>query len=142
MFINTPLLARIMLIFITLIIRLLLSTISSKWISFILMLLFLGGIIVLFVYICTLITKMKVLLNNSIKIFLFLSFLMTGVRLVIFFKKVEFSIIFSKVFFSLMYQKSMCILLSYSIIYLLLILYICVKIVQKHKGGLKSKFND
>jgi len=138
MFINTPLLARIMLIFITLIIRLLLSTISSKWISFILMLLFLGGIIVLFVYICTLITKMKVLLNNSIKIFLFLSFL----RLVIFFKKVEFSIIFSKVFFSLMYQKSMCILLSYSIIYLLLILYICVKIVQKHKGGLKSKFND
>merc|ERR1712133_325846 len=126
MFINTPLLARIMLIFITLIIRLLLSTISSKWISFILMLLFLGGIIVLFVYICTLITKMKVLLNNSIKIF----------------KKVEFSIIFSKVFFSLMYQKSMCILLSYSIIYLLLILYICVKIVQKHKGGLKSKFND
>merc|ERR1711955_38345 len=129
--------ARIMLIFITLIIRLLLSTISSKWISFILMLLFLGGIIVLFVYICTLITKMKVLLNNSIKIFLFLSFLVTGVRLVIFFKKVEFSI-----FFSIVYQKSMCILLSYSIIYLLLILYICVKIVQKHKGGLKSKFND
>ena len=140
-FINTPLLARIALIFITLLIRLLLSSISSKWISFILIMLFLGGMMVLFVYICTLITKIKVLLNNSVKIYVSFFFFTATTGLVVFFKKVEFSIVFSKILFSLIYQKSICMLLSYSIVYLLLILYVCVKIVQKHKGGLKSKFN-
>ena len=96
---------------------------------------------VLFVYICTLITKIKVLLNNSVKIYVSFFFFTATTGLVVFFKKVEFSIVFSKILFSLIYQKSICMLLSYSIVYLLLILYVCVKIVQKHKGGLKSKFN-
>jgi len=58
-----------------------------------------------------------------------------------YFKKVEFTLIFSGIDFSSIYQKSLSMLLVYRIIYLLVMLLISVKIVQKHKGGLKSKFN-
>jgi len=43
---------------------------------------------------------------------------------------------------SAMYQKSRLLLLVVCIIYLLMVLFVCVKIVQKHKGGLKSKTYD
>ena len=142
MFVNTPLLARVILIFITLLIRVFLSLVSSKWVSFLLMLLFLGGIIVLFVYICTLITKIKVIVRNKRKIYFVLLLLSIQGALIRFFKKTEFGSLFSGVEFSLMYQKSLSILIVYRIMYLLAILYVSVKLIQKHKGGLKSKFND
>merc|ERR1712198_349919 len=113
MFVNTPLLARVILIFITLLIRVLLSLVSSKWVSFLLMLLFLGGIIVLFVYICTLITKIKVIVRNKRKIYFVLLLLFIQVALIRFFKKTEFGSLFSGVEFSLMYQKSLSILIVY-----------------------------
>jgi len=137
MFVNTPLLARIILIFITLLMRVLLSLVSSKWVSFLLMLLFLGGIIVLFVYICTLITKIKVIVRNKRKIYFVLLLLFIQVALIRFFKKTEFGSLFSGVEFSLMYQKSLSILMVYRIMYLLAILYVSVKLIQKHKGGVK-----
>ena len=94
MFVNTPLLARVILIFITLLIRVFLSLVSSKWVSFLLMLLFLGGIIVLFVYICTLITKIKVIVRNKRKIYFVLLLLFIQVALIRFFKKTELGSLF------------------------------------------------
>lgn len=140
-FVRTPLLARVILIYITLLIRIILSIIASKWVSFLIILLFLGGMIVLFVYICTLITKIKVLIRNNRKVYVLSSLLLLYFSLMGYFKKVEFTLIFSGIDFSSIYQKSLLMLLVYRIIYLLVMLFISVKMVQKHKGGLKSKFN-
>merc|ERR1712244_135363 len=140
-FTKTPLLACLILVFLTLMIRIFISFISSKWMSYLVLLLFLGGMIVLFVYICTLITKIKVLIRNNRKVYVLSSLLLLYFSLMGYFKKVEFTLIFSGIDFSSIYQKSLLMLLVYRIIYLLVMLFISVKMVQKHKGGLKSKFN-
>merc|ERR1712154_691246 len=106
-FTKTPLLACLILVFLTLMIRIFISFISSKWMSYLVLLLFLGGMIVLFVYICTLISKIKVLIKT----------------------------LYKKYF----YRACIFILFLFVTIYLLLILIISIKIIQKHKGGLKSK---
>ena len=137
MFVNTPLLARVILIFITLLIRVFLSLVSSKWVSFLLILLFLGGIIVLFVYICTLITKIKVIVRNKRKIYFVLLLLFIQVALIRFFKKTEFGSLFSGVEFSLKSQKLLSILIAYRIVHPASHIYISVKLIQKHRGGVK-----
>jgi len=54
----------LLLILVCIFICLFISTLSRKWISFLIILLFLGGIMVLFVYICTLISRMKTSIQN------------------------------------------------------------------------------
>jgi len=112
---------------------------SSKWISFLIILLFLGGIIVLFVYICTLISSIKIIVIRSYKhYFSFLIFiLLIGVLFIT--QKIYFLPDIKNLLLSTIYQKSRLALLVICMVYLLSVLLVCVKIVQKYKGGLKSK---
>ena len=110
--------------------------------SFLVILLFLGGIIVLFVYICTLISRIKIIVIDSYKYFIFIVGLIGGFRLIFLNQKSYFVLDLKNVVLSAMYQKSRLLLLVVCIIYLLMVLFVCVKIVQKHKGGLKSKTYD
>ena len=115
---------------------------SSKWISFLIILLFLGGIIVLFVYICTLISRIKIIVIRSYKhYFSFLIFiLLIGVLFIT--QKIYFLPDIKNLLLSAIYQKSRLALLVICMVYLLSVLLVCVKIVQKYKGGLKSKIYD
>ena len=81
-FIKTPLLASLVLILISILVRIYISIQSSKWMSFLVILLFLGGIIVLFVYICTLISRIKIIVIDSYKYFIFIVGLIGGFRLI------------------------------------------------------------
>ena len=139
LFTKTPLLACLILVFLTLIIRIFISFISSKWMSYLVLLLFLGGMIVLFVYICTLISKIKVLIKTLYKKYFYRACIFILSFFFNFFKKPDFIQIFSQFRISFIYQKSRLVLLLFVTIYLLLILIISIKIIQKHKGGLKSK---
>ena len=139
LFTKTPLLACLILVFLTLIIRIFISFISSKWMSYLVLLLFLGGMIVLFVYICTLISKIKVLIKTLYKKYFYRACIFILFFFFNFFKKPDFIQIFSQFRISFIYQKSRLVLLLFVTIYLLLILIISIKIIQKHKGGLKSK---
>lgn len=139
LFTKTPLLACLILVFLTLIIRIFISFISSKWISYLVILLFLGGIIVLFVYICTLISKIKVLIKTSYKKYFYGGFILILFFFLNFFKKSDFVGAFNQLRISFIYQKSRIVLLVFATVYLLVMLIISIKIIQKHKGGLKSK---
>lgn len=142
LFVKTPLLACFLLVLIRLNIRLFIFFLSSKWLSFLIVLLFLGGIMVLFVYICTLISRMKIAITDSYKKFIIFILLRTVPSMVFYNKKVGEVGELKEVILSCIFQKSLCSLLARCTLYLLLVLLICVKLVQKHKGGLKSKIYD
>ena len=85
---------------------------------------------------------MKIVITDSYKIFFIYIFLRLRPSIVFYNKKIgEFSEL-KEVTLSCMFQKSLSPLLIRCIIYLLLVLLVCVKLVQKHKGGIKSKIYD
>ena len=110
--------------------------------SFLVILLFLGGMIVLFVYICTLISRIKIMVIDSYKYFIFFVGAMGILGGCFLFSQANFVFDLKNIVLSSMYQKSSLLLLVVCIIYLLIVLFVCVKIVQKYKGGLKSKTYD
>merc|ERR1712077_21141 len=142
LFVKTPLLACLLLVLISLNMRLFIFLLSSKWLSFLIVLLFLGGMIVLFVYICTLISTIKIVITDPYKKFTTFILLRIALSILFYNKKVGEVGGLKEVILSSIFQKSLCSLLSRCTAYLLLILLICVKLVQKHKGGLKSKIYD
>ena len=115
------------------------STLRRKWISYLIVLLFLGGIMVLFVYICTLISNFK----NSVKgspYWLILGVLMAIVlRTLLSFLIWDFKFDSKSLLLSTIYSNSRFLLMLVIIIYLIFVLLISIKMCQKSKGGLKSK---
>ena len=104
--------------------------------------LFLGGIIVLFVYICTLISRLKNYIKNSYNWVIVSVFLVFVLRNFIYFSNWEYSLEIKSVSLSIIYRNSNFIIIILSIIYLLIVLVTRIKISQKFKGGLKSKINE
>ena len=133
---------RILLIFISILISLLISSLTRKWIRYLIILLFLGGIIVLFVYICSLITTIKNFLKNSYNFGLVATSILLGSFSFFYCQSWELNLYMKSMFISTLYIKSNFILIFLCVIYLLLVLLIRIKISQKFKGGLKSKIYD
>ena len=121
---------------------LLISHFIRKWIRFLVILLFLGGIIVLFVYISTLISRIKRFLRNSFNNLILTFFL----RLLsfIFFTVSHQSILYdcNEIYLSILYFKSNFSFIRICVVYLLLVLIIRIKISQKFKGRIKSKIQE
>ena len=138
-FINSPLLGALFLILISILIRLLIRHLIRKWIRFLVILLFLGGIIVLFVYISTLISRIKRFLNNSYNNLLRGCVLrvLRFIYLTIFHYNILYDC--NDIFLSIIYFKSNFCLIRICVIYLLLVLVMRIKISQKFKGRIKSK---
>jgi len=85
---------------------------------------------------------MKIVITDSYKKFIIFILLRTVPSMVFYNKKVGEVGELKEVILSCIFQKSLCSLLARCTLYLLLVLLICVKLVQKHKGGLKSKIYD
>lgn len=98
--------------------------------------------IVLFVYICRLISRIKIFIKNLyLKRILILSgFLLF--RLVLINYLHDYSMHFYIFNLSPIYMKSRLRILLSVASYLILVLVVRVKLCQKFKGGLKSKFYD
>ena len=115
------------------------STLSRKWISYLIVLLFLGGIIVLFVYVCTLISNFKNSIKGSPNWFILSIFFSITFRSYLFFIIWDFKFDLKNLLLSTIYLNSRFLLMIIIIIYLIFVLVISIKICQKSKGGLKSK---
>ena len=141
-YIKSPLLGSLILIFISIIIRLYVSLLRRKWITYLIVLLFLGGIIVLFVYICTLISSLKTSVKTSYNwVILRFTFIFL-LRNLFYFNNWDFRIEIKNILLSVIYRNLNFILIILAVIYLLLVLVTRIKISQKFKGGLKSKINE
>ena len=139
---RSPLLGALLLIVASMAIGIYISLLSSKWIRYIIILLFLGGIIVLFVYICTLISRLKRFIKNSYD-----SLLLgvgRGAVMGVFLYSQYWDVSFGGkgVLLTAIYVKSNFLMVLICIVYLLLVLIIRIKISQKFKGGIKSKIYD
>lgn len=133
---------RILLIFISILISLLISSLTRKWIRYLIILLFLGGMIVLFVYICSLITRIKNFVKNSYNISLITTIFLGRFFSFFYCQYWDLGLPIKYLYISGIYIKSNFILIFLCIGYLLLVLLIRIKISQKFKGGLKSKIHD
>lgn len=114
--------------------------IKNSWISYVLFLIFLGGIIILFIYICRLASNelftKKIKTNNII-------FIITGYLIIsIIVKKklnqnnLDYKILFIKIFNKIILRVTIILIL-----YLLLVLVITVKNTSLHLGPLRTKKN-
>lgn len=115
------------------------SVLRSKWITYLIILLFLGGIIVLFVYVCTLISSVKTVVKGFFRTINIGFILLIFLRNFLYFNLWDLKLEIKNVLLSIIYRNSNFILIIISIIYLLIVLVIRIKISQKFKGGLKSK---
>ena len=133
MFVSHPIFFRLILIFISVIIRILSFKINISWFFFLLLLVFLGGVIILIIYINTLIINEKFyfLKNNKV---IFFSFIV-----LIFFilKKNTFLKINDSNFISIiLYENINIYMLLFLILYLLLTLICVVKLIKFEYGPL------
>ena len=103
---------------------------------------FLGGIIVLFVYVCTLISSLKNSVKTSYNWAMFSAGLTFLFRSLFYFNNWEFNTEIKNILLSIIYRNSNFLLIILAVIYLLLVLVTRIKISQKFKGGLKSKINE
>ena len=131
-----------MLIFISILIRLYVSLLRRKWIRYLIVLLFLGGIIVLFVYVCTLISSLKNSVKTSYNWVIARAGLTFLFRNLFYFNNWEFNTEIKNILLSIIYRNSNFLLIILAVVYLLLVLVTRIKISQKFKGGLKSKINE
>ena len=110
--------------------------------SFLIILLFLGGIIVLFVYVCTLISRIKTSvqnLGNIVSMSILITFMLRSLFIINYWDSVP---VMKNLYLSIMYRNSNFLLMILIIIYLLLVLVTSIKLCQKFKGGIKSKIYD
>ena len=140
--VRSPLLGRIVLILISVVMGLFLSLLVRKWISYLIILIFLGGIIILFTYVCTLISNLKSFVKN------YYDYILIRIRLSFIFGSIIYAQYWDLRFeikqsiISVLYVKSNFLLISICVIYLLLVLIISIKLSQKFKGRIKAKSYD
>ena len=137
--IKNPFIGSITLVVITIILILEIRKYVSQWISYLLMLLFLGGIIILFLYVTSIITSLKFNLNikPTYKWFFILLIPVAIIPNYIFLDKTNKFTEISRVF-----NMDRFVFIVLAIFYLLLGLVAVVRICKKHEGALKSKIND
>lgn len=116
---------------------------SCRWFSYILFLVFLGGLIVLFVYITSLASNEIVWpKNKTLKINFFVTLIFVAI-LILQFKnnnKILTNTFSVKTFFIDLYSINVILLVVFSIVYLLLTLVVVVKTANKNEAPIKSIF--
>lgn len=110
------------------------STLRRKWIFYLIILLFLGGIIVLFVCICTLISNFKNYIKHSPYWLILGIFSARVFRAILFLIIWEFKFDRKSLLLSIMYTSSRFLLIIVIIIYLIFVILISAKIRQNLKG--------
>jgi hypothetical protein len=109
---------------------------TGLWITYAVILLFTGGIIVLFSYIVTLTSRLKVIFQRFSTTVIFV----WAVRLTIIVQPIES--IFQNIRFSNLYLFSRCTILGILMFYLLLVLLTVVKLATSQRGPMKSYFKN
>ena len=133
---TNPALLIVWLVFLTINIGFLINLRISAWIIYAVILLFTGGIIVLFTYIITLVFSIKVTFSNLTTIVIFI----WGVLLIF---SINFSITPSQeILISNIYLNSRIRVLAFMGRYLLLVLLAVVSLAVSQKGPLKSFFKN
>ena len=120
-------------------VRLYLSKVFRKWLFYLVILLFLGGIIVIFSYIASLSRKRK----PNLKHFKVSSFSLRVLIFIALFYRVNTSFIGG--FYpalSNIYKVSANLAILFLISYLLILLLACLKFLSFNKGTIKNFFND
>lgn len=124
-----PLFFCVTLIFYSLIVSLIIYNLLNKWLTLSLILIFLGGIIVVFIYITTLAHNEKLKLEKSITYFLILFRLIVLIPPLV---KPKFINILS------LYTSHFSPLLIFLTLYLLICLFSVVKLCQSFKGAIRK----
>ena len=133
---TNPALLIVWLVFLTVNIGFLINLRISAWIIYAVILLFTGGIIVLFTYIITLVFSIKVTFSNLTTIVIFI----WGVLLIF---SINFSITPSQeILISNIYLNSRIRVLAFMGRYLLLVLLAVVSLAVSQRGPLKSFFKN
>nr|UJG45225.1 NADH dehydrogenase subunit 6 [Odontocerum albicorne] len=161
-FMETPLMINLTLIAQILLVSMIVGILNKNfWFSYILFLIFIGGLMILFLYVTSLINNklkfnqiknliLKLTLMILISIMIFMNFEMITLN---FFENMDLTsfnlwnkivlnnfndlnIILSKI-----YNKSSLMMSFILMNYLLLTMIICIKIINFHKGPLRTKFN-
>lgn len=140
--IKSPLLTSLTLILVSSLMGVYAAILSRKWITYLIVLLFLGGIIVLFVYITTLITRFKSMVKFPSSVSFLIIFFLWVVIIINFLVTWRYQIQLKISCLSIIYIQSNVVLVGFLAVYLLFCLIIVIKISQKFKGTLKSKLND
>ena len=140
--IKSPLLTSLTLILVSSLMGVYAAILSRKWIIYLIVLLFLGGIIVLFVYITTLITRFKSMVKFPSSVSFLIIFFLWVVIIINFLVTWRYQIQLKISCLSIIYIQSNVVLVGFLAVYLLFCLIIVIKISQKFKGTLKSKLND
>lgn len=117
--------------------------IKNRWISFVLFLIFLGGLIVLFIYITSLAynEKFRIKLNDQIN-FINLTILLIIIFNLNFFEKIYYSIrqnLYDNII--ILFNSSLIFITLIIIRYLLLTLIVVVKVASKIEAPLRSFIN-
>jgi len=114
--------------------------IKTRWFSYILFLIFLGGLIVLFIYITRLASNEKFIYSSDRKFMFSLSLRLTLLLLILNINNqlTIKSIPEPLVLFKEMYHLEVLFLTSLSIIYLLLTLIVVIKITSKYRGPIRG----
>lgn len=131
---SSPSLLIMWLIIITFYLGLILRKVLSSWVIYAVVLLFTGGIIILFMYILTLVISVKVVFMN---VNLELGVLTTRFVLIFFFVPNEVNINLNLSNMFLIRRINYVLFLA---VYLFLVLLVVVKLSSAHKGSLKSVF--
>jgi len=135
---------------ITLLVRILFQTLiicslgwlitNTRWFAFILFIIYLGGLIVLFIYIVSLASNEKFFSRIEINHLFLFSLLVAS--LILIYRKNTPDLIFLKTNFTsgvfLIFSKNNIKLTLYRILYLLFSLIVIIKICNKYQGPLKS----
>ena len=134
-YISHPIFFRVILISISLFIRVLLIKINISWFFFLLMLVFLGGVIVLVIYINTLSINEKFFIKNfSFIDFYYLRFLFL---ILMFLKKnTTIKINYSNFIPAMLYENINFYVIIFLIVYLLLTIICVVKLIKFEYGPL------
>lgn len=130
-----PIIGCLLIVVISLVSIIYISLMGFKWISYLLILLFLGGIIILFIYICSITNKSKILLKKVNFKFYLLSLL-----ILLFFVYPVNS--YTTGIIRSIFNRISNNILFFLIFYLLIILIVSVKISKKNFGSLKAKIYE
>nr|YP_009172415.1 NADH dehydrogenase subunit 6 [Sinergasilus polycolpus]ACB99583.1 NADH dehydrogenase subunit 6 [Sinergasilus polycolpus]ALG63358.1 NADH dehydrogenase subunit 6 [Sinergasilus polycolpus] len=135
---SNPFMGSLTLVILTMMLMLDVSFLVSQWVAYLLMLLFLGGMMVMFLYVTSVMTTLKFNLPNMSNEFILVSVFVVAV---VFMVKPP---MLSSKFISLsdFFNMDSAIVVMFTFFYLLIALVTVVTISKKFVGSLKSKIND
>lgn len=136
-YLSHPIRISISLIFIAILARIISFSINSSWFFYLIILVFLGGVIILIIYIRTLAANEKFsLLNIKFRKVIFFFYLRLLLMILIKYKNIFNFVRLNNTAVGILYESSNFTLLIFLIIYLLLTLVCVVKLVKFESGPL------